>query len=837
LVWIEILFWLLGSVGLIYFLFKFFYLRKEEARAKEMEFLQVLIPKRDSKEDRETVGEEFGSQKDYIRIANTMNQLYSALFAFHSSKQINKWVLGQDYFSCEYLVEDGLIKFIMGIPKGASEIAEKQIASYYSDAVIEYIPRPTIVEEGRKYWSCHMFLSSSYFLPIRTVQRMEADPLNNFMNALSKIEVDDKVGIQFLMRPDNGNWHKKGIEYARNMINDKGGSKGGILTAPFRWMGTIFRILFQGVESEDFSGKSDSMSQNQSSPLLQERAKAIEEKATKLGFDIIIRILASAETKKKAEQYGMAAKAAFEQFSSPDMNGFSTSYNYSKLWIKKQYEMRKFSHPPFVWFWRCIGGIWQWRQILSVEEVSGLYHFPNIRYNPSPAIQWQDFKITPPPSNLPKEGLLLGMNSYRGKNTEVRILPNDRMRHFYVIGKSGTGKSTLLEQMIRQDLREGKGLCLVDPHGDLVEAVLPYVPKSRAEDVIVFNPGDLDRPMGVNILEAETDDQKEFMAQEALSIFIKLYGEEIMGPRLQNYFRNGVLTLMSDKEDNATLIDIMRLFTDDEYRKLKIGKVTNTAVRAFWEQEYAKSGAREKEEIIPYFAAKFGPFVTNAQIRNIIGQPKSGFDFRKVMDEGKILLVNLSKGKLGDLNSKLVGMIIVSKIQMAAMSRVNIPEAERRDFFLYVDEFQNFVTESFASILSEARKYRLGLIVAHQYISQITKMDGGGKGSHEDTTLRDAVFGNVGTMLCFKIGAQDAETMAKEFQPVFSEQDLINIANYHAYVKLNIKNTTSRGFALRTIHDLAGADHEAAEAYKQLSRLKFARDRAFVEREIRRRLL
>jgi len=284
------------------------------------------------------------------------------------------------------------------------------------------------------------------------------------------------------------------------------------------------------------------------------------------------------------------------------------------------------------------------------------------------------------------------------------------------------------------------------------------------------------------------------------------------------------------------LIDLPRLFTDESWQKYKVNKVKNPIVRAFWEKEMASTGAREKQEMIPYFSAKFGPFVTNAQIRNIIGQTKSGFDFRKVMDEGRILLCNLSKGKLGDLNAQLLGMIMVSKLQMCAMSRVDTPEEERRDFYMYVDEFQNFVTESFASILSEARKYRLCLIIAHQYISQITKMSGGGKGKSEDTTIRDAVFGNVGSMMCFKIGAQDAEYMAKEFAPVFSEQDLINIANYQAYIKLNIDNATSRAFSMTTVYDPDKGDKQAAEAFKQLSRLKFAREKDFVEREIFRRI-
>jgi type IV secretory pathway TraG/TraD family ATPase VirD4 len=432
--------------------------------------------------------------------------------------------------------------------------------------------------------------------------------------------------------------------------------------------------------------------------------------------------------------------------------------------------------------------------------------------------------------------LLLGTNTYRGEKKDVRILQDDRRRHFYLIGKSGTGKSTLLETMIKQDLANGNGLAVIDPHGDLIEAIMPYIPRKRADDVILFDPGDLERPMGLNILEATSSDQKEFVAQEALAIFIKMFGEEIMGPRLQHYFRNGCLTLMDDDAEGATLIDLPRLFVDEAWQRYKVTKVKNPVVKSFWTKEMASSGAREKQEIIPYFSSKFGPFVTNALIRNIIGQVKSGFDFRKVMDEQRILLVNLSKGKTGELNSQLLGMIMVAKLQMSAMSRVDTPEKDRKDFYMYVDEFQNFVTDSFASILSEARKYRLNLVIAHQYISQITKMSGGGKGKSEDTTIRDAVFGNVGSMMCFKIGAQDAEVMAKEFAPVFTEQDLINIANFKACIKLNINNATSRGFTLETIYDTAGKDKEAAQAFKQLSRLKYARERDFVDKEIQRRV-
>ena len=822
------------TIATLFFLilsYYFLFYLKDYKRSLNLTFLQILIPKKDSKEDRETEGEQFGSAKDYTKIVGVMTHLFASLHAIRSSK-FSKIFFYSDFLSCEYAVLNGEIYFFIAVPRDKSSLVEKQITSFYPDAVVSETPAPNIFSPGNKNVGTYYFLKKSFFWPIRTTSKMESEPLNNIVNAFSKIREKEGAAVQFIVRPVANNWQNIGLKKAEEIYNSK--KKSSILRFlnPFRWIGILFSILIHG--PDELSNSEQKM--GQTTPLTQERVKSIEEKSTKVGFDVIIRLIASAKTKREADQHLQNIVGAFDQFNSPDMNSLSRTYYHSEQKLINDYIFRSFSRPKFLSFWHFLK-TFEWRQIFSAEELAGMFHFPNSRYNESPSIKWQDFKIAPAPNNLPKEGLLLGHNIYRGEKRDIRIKVDDRRRHFYLIGKSGTGKSTILEGMIRQDLKDGKGVCVVDPHGDLVEAVLPYIPRGRADDVILFDPGDLERPMGLNLLEAETEDQKEFVAQEALAIFIKLYGEEIMGPRLQHYFRNGVLTLMSDPEEGATLLDIMRIFTDDNYQKLKSAKVTNPSVRSFWDREMAKSGAREKEEIIPYFASKFGPFVTNAQIRNILGQAKSGFDFRKVMDEKKILLCNLSKGKLGDLNAKLLGMILVSKIQMAAMSRVDTPEKERNDFYLYVDEFQNFVTDSFASILSEARKYRLNLIVAHQYISQITQSSEGGKGKHEDNALRDAVFGNVGSMMCFKIGAQDAEVMAKEFAPVFSEQDLINIANYQAYIKLNINNATSRGFSMSTIYDPTGADKEGAEAFRQLSRLKFGRDREFINREIASRII
>ncbi|MFH1769779.1 MAG: type IV secretory system conjugative DNA transfer family protein, partial [Parcubacteria group bacterium] len=480
---------------------------------------------------------------------------------------------------------------------------------------------------------------------------------------------------------------------------------------------------------------------------------------------------------------------------------------------------------------RRIPGVFHKQSLFAQDELASVYHFPDSRYNPVPIIKWLQYKVLAPPVELPLEGVLIGRNTYRGQTKDIRIMRDDRTRHQYIIGKSGSGKSVLLSYMARQDILNGEGLCLVDPHGDLVEDTIQAVPKERAKDIIVFDPADIERPMGLNLLEAKTPEERDRASLDAMEIFIKIFGDEIFGPRIQHYFRNACLTLMEDEEEGATLIDVPRMFTDEDFLKYKLGKVKNVVVRSFWEHEYANTGDREKQEMIPYFSSKFGPFITNTTIRNIIGQPKSAFDIGEIMNSQKVLLVNLSKGKIGDLNAQLLGLIFVNKISMAAMARQEIPKEQRKDFYLYCDEFQNFATDTFASILSEARKYRLALIMAHQYIAQLTKTPTG----HDDTRVRDAVFGNVGTMLSFKVGADDAEYLAKEYAPTLSEQDIIGIANYKAYIKLNIHNTTSRPFSMETIWDPI-KNETLSEILHKYSRMKYGRKKLFVDQEIEARL-
>ncbi len=795
-----------------------------------MVFLRVSVPIKDSKEDKERDSEQYGQGNSQKEVNDVMTHFYEAVHAIYDGGMKN-FLSGEDFFSVEYVLLDGQLQFFLVIPSHLKSLFDKQITAFYSDVFVEQVEDYSIFRQGYKVAGRYINLSKASMYPIRTYQFLGSDPFNNLANALSKIESDEGAAIQMMLRPLGNGWQDKGRKVAQDLFAGKK-IKSSLLQKLniFRWIGTVFRLLIQGAEHDKFTENIDNQGTTRTTPLMDEQVKLMETKNVKVGFHTVIRVVASAKSKPRVDQIVSEIVSSFAQYNSPNNNSFSKSKYFSRSALLKGFILRDMRrgllqtvfHPK--------------KMILCSEETASIYHFPNIKYNRSPVIKWQEYKIAQAPGNLPKEGLYLGNNIYRGAISKVHIKPDDRRRHFYIIGKSGTGKSTILKNMLKQDAVKGRGMCLIDPHGDLVEGIMAHIPRERADDVIIFDPGDMGRPMGLNMLEAYTSDEKEFISQEALAIFIKMFGEEIMGPRLQHYFRNGCLTLMDDDDEGATLIDLPRLFTDDSWQKYKVSKVKNPVVRSFWEKEMASTGAREKQEMIPYFSSKFGPFITNAQIRNIIGQTKSGFNFRKVMDEGRILLCNLSKGKLGDLNAQLLGMVMVAKLQMSAMSRVDTPEDERRDFYMYVDEFQNFVTDSFASILSEARKYRLNLVIAHQYISQITRLSGGGRGTAEDTTIRDAVFGNVGSMMCFKIGAQDAEYMAKEFAPVFSEQDLVNIANYQAYIKLNIDNATSRAFSMSTVYDPNKGDVEAGEAFRQLSRLKFAREKDFVEREIFRRV-
>jgi hypothetical protein len=467
------------------------------------------------------------------------------------------------------------------------------------------------------------------------------------------------------------------------------------------------------------------------------------------------------------------------------------------------------------------------KNVLNAAELATLFHFPDQTNIPTSQLERQASKQVDGPRNIPQHGMLLGYNLFRGAKKEIKLDDNDRRRHMYLVGQTGTGKSTFLENLALQDMLEGKGFAFVDPHGDTAEKLLAMVPKERTEDVIYFSPADMDYPLGLNMFEAHSEDQKDFLIQEAINMLYKLYDPGhtgIIGPRYEHLFRNAALAVMADPE-GGTFVDIPKLFRDPAFVEQKLKHVTDQNVLEFWRKEMpASQRSNEFGEVTSWFVSKFGAFLSNEMMRNIIGQTKSSFNLREIMDEGKILLVNLSRGRTGDLNSKLLGMIFVMKFEAAAMSRADMPEEYRRDFCLYVDEFQNFSTDSFADILSQARKYRLNLIVANQFTTQLTE------------EIRDAVFGNVGSVVTFRVGTTDAEFLAKQFAPVFDIDDLQFLPNYNTAVRMMIGGVPVQPFSMAILPPLGNPNPHLADALKQLSAAKYGRPKAQVEAEIFKRL-
>lgn len=805
---------LLVSCWAVFLLFRLQY--KNHANLKRslnMVFLRVQMDKKETREEQDL--EQASGVKDFKEAIGVMSQLFDSLHSIYSGKWQNKFT-GEDFLSLEYVVIDDQIYFYVVVPAHLHSLVEKQITGFFPDAYVEQQEEYNIFKPDSQAAAKQLTLSKHFMYPIRSYQRLNFDPINNLTNALSKLNFDDGAVVQIMISPVD-KWQKAGRDEAKNIVNQKPGRKKKSLH-PAKLLSAFITFLVAGSKKEkspDAAGRT--------TPLTDEEVKDLEQKNSGKGFETIIRIVCASRELHEAKSNLTNIYSTFTQYDSQEANSFTSVKKYPERKIIEDYILRKFAYP-----WRLL--LKKSPAILSTSELASIFHLPNIRFNKTPGIHWQNYKIAPAPQNLPKEGLLLGHNHFRGITNEIRMKREDRFRHFYVIGQTGTGKSSIFSIMIRQDLRNGDGLAIIDPHGSLIDDNLPFIPRNRADDVIYFNPADQSRPMGLNLLEAESDDEKELVALDAMNIMIKLFGNEIFGPRIQDYFRNGCLTLMAHPE-GGTMVDIVRLFTDDDFQRERVNYIKNPVVKSFWTDQMAKTGAREKQEIIPYFAAKFGQFITNSMMRNIIGQTKSAFDFIDVMQTKKILLMNLSKGEVGDINSKLLGLIIVSKLQMAALRRQRFAKEEREDFFMYIDEFQNYITDSIESILSEARKYRLSLNMAHQYIAQL-------EGEEGKSRVKDAVFGNVGTMMCYKLGATDAEYMAKEMAPVFSIHDLINMDAFKGVMKLSIDGKPSTPFSISVPFpwlDTSG-DKKVGEAIKQLSRLKFGRDREFVEREITRRI-
>ena len=802
--WLAVAF-ILIIVFLIFLklIYKRVYARFHSAFGKVV--LLVTVPK-DSAKDKDKQ-DTLESQREDISVAET---LFAGLGGMRAERGIKALLFGRtDHLAVEIVATRGLISFYVSVPGHLQRYVEQQIEAQYTEAQIEqvhdynmFVPRGAAIGAVMKFQRPFMF-------PIKTYKEIDSDPMATITNAMSRLG-ENGAAIQIIARSAKRGWHWYGKKMASEMHQGKNMLEAIHVSHPNifvrGWWSIVKTVTAKPKKDKD----SDSLRLHQLTSMEQEMAKRLEQKTSKAGLDANIRIVVSAATKPEAEHYLSNLLNTFAQY---NLYQYGNSFTVQRPRNQARF-MRNFIYRHYRR---------QERVILNTEELASLYHFP-LPQTETPNIRWLRAKKAPAPLYLCSDGAVLGRNIYRGVTTKVRIGDDDRRRHVYIVGTTGSGKSVLMGEMINQDIAAGRGVCVVDPHGSLVDDILECVPKSRADEVIYFDPSDVGRPIGLNMLEAKTDAEMDFVTQEMISIFYKLVTDPAMiGPMFEHNMRNAMFTLMADKEYPGTIAEIPRMFTDSDFQKYKVAKVTDPVVRAFWEKEMAKTTDFHKSEMLGYLISKVGRFVENNMMRNIIGQPVSGFSVRQIMDEGKILLVNLSKGKIGEINSSLLGLIIVSKLQMAAFSRANRNSSEFRDFYLYIDEFQNFITDSIAIILSEARKYKLNLIMAHQYMGQLTQ--------GQDTKIRDAVLGNVGTIISFRIGVEDAEVLAKQFEPVFNEYDLVNIDRYHAYVRLLVNNSVVRPFDIDTLPPSIGS-HEHASLLKQLSRLKYGRDRAIVESEI-----
>lgn len=751
----------------------------------------VMMPKQESKKEGET-------QKEEKLLISQMEQVLANFLKVKSpvALEIASQTGGKD------------ILFYVCVPKALEATFEKYVQGVYPRAIVEQVPQDYTIFEPKGYTAgAFLKLKENYLFPISTYQKLEKDPIASISNNLSKIAADEGAAVQIIIKPaPKLNLREKGEK-----VLSKVRAGTSIKQAIHQVAGNaVVRVIKEILEAKPKKKEGEPQGPKEQG-YDQAGYEAIQSKIQKQPFQVNIRVVACGQSQQRAEEILGHLMSSFSQFSLAAPNSLEP-YEVRGGRLKKllyDFSFRIFNESE--------------KNILNVEEVASVYHFPT-HFTETPYIKAVTSAVAPPPADLPETGVnLLGHILYRGEDKKVYFASDtDRRRHFYIVGQTGTGKSAFIREMIRQDIANGEGVAVIDPHGDLVEATLANIPKNRVDDVVLFEPFDMDRPMGLNMLEYETPEQKDFAVQEMIAIFYKLFPPEIIGPMFEHYMRNAMLALMADSANPGTLVEIPKMFTDPVFLQERLAKVTDSVVRNFWVKEWAQTTGSTRSDMLGYVVSKVGRFIENEMMRNIIGQSHSGFDLSKVMDEGKIFLANLSKGLTGEVNSSLLGLILVSKMQMAAMRRARLTEDQRKDFYLYVDEFQNFTTDSIATILSEARKYKLNLTIAHQYIPQLTEQ------------IRDAVLGNVGSIGAFRIGAEDAEFLEKQFEPAFSRFDLVNLDNFNIVIKMMLNNKTSTPFRMQTYPPQRGRP-EIVQALKKISKLKYGKPKAIVENDIMKR--
>ena len=798
---ITIFFIILGILA-----FGFFWMLKKITRRDEiwrslnLRLFLVRLPKDIRKEE---MSQEHAREK-----ISVMENVYANLMSVHDSWW-NTFAYGKPAFALEittpHIGEE--ISFYAAVPKRFAESLEKIIHANFSSASIEQVKDYNIFNPEGVTAASEVKLMRKFFFPVKTYREISADPLRSVTNVFSKLAREGEgASFQIVARPAPGGLKLKIHSFAKEVQEGRAKIRSGPRNKIIGFFEMMRETISPPSPQQEEAKKMKKLTQGE-----EELLKKVEAKTQKNLFEANIRLLASAKDEKRASEILRNLESALAQFADPTSNEFvinRVSGSSLKELIYK-FSFRVFDESK--------------KMILNSEEMTGLFHFPNIMLE-TPKVEFLKAKEASAPANLPSSGMVLGFNFFRGISSEIKLQKEDRRRHIYTVGQTGTGKSVLLKNMIRQDIESGEGTCFIDPHGDTVEEILGYIPENRLDDVIYFNPADTARPLGLNMLEYDQrfPEQKTMVVNELFSIFQKLYGAipESMGPMFEQYFRNSTLLVMDNPESGNTLMEISRVLSDSSFRELKLSRTSNIIVKTFWEQIAEKAGGESAlANIVPYVTSKFDTFLANEIMRPIIVQEKSAFNFREVMDSKKILLINLSKGRLGELNSSLLGLILVGKLLIASLSRTDVPEESRSDFYLYLDEFQNVTTPSIATILSEARKYRLDLVISHQFIGQL------------EENIKKAVFGNVGSMIAFRIGSDDAEFMEKQFQPVFSGHDLLNIDNFNCYAKLLINGKTSEPFSMKT-YPSGQIFRENVEKIKELSRLKYGKPREEVEEEI-----
>ncbi len=740
-------------------------------------------------------------ERDLTEEVLSQAQVMYNIIASTATSGFKSRIYGQRHVSFEIVAHEGLVHYYAVVPVSLVDVIKQAVSAAYPAARLEEVSERNIFNPAGRISGTiggEFTLKKEFAYPIATYQESKRDAARALLNALAGATREDGVGVQMLIRPADPSWAKAATSVSDDIRKDKGKKSGSKLV-----FNGIMEALWKPPESQEVKAED-----KQLNSVEQSRVDGIEDKSRYPGYEVLIRVVASSNTSARAQALMGNVVSAFSLFDSASNNGFKFTVTKNIEEFVTSYIFRFFPQEVT-------------QNILNTVELATIFHLPNQNSIPTSQVQRQATKQVDGPTHLMDEGFLLGVNEFRGVKKQIRIGAKDRRRHIYMIGQTGVGKTGFLQNLAYQDMMDGKGFAFIDPHGDVVEELLGMVPKERVEDVIYFSPGDMDMPIGLNLFEFDSQDQRDFIIQETISMLYKLYDPGhtgIIGPRFESWFRNAALTVMADP-NGSSFLDVQQVFIDQAFADEKIKHVTTQTVLDFWNKEMAQTTESSKGEMLGWFASKFGAFLANDMMRNIIGQTKSGFNLRDIMDNKKILLVNLSKGRTGELNSQLLGMIFVMKFNAAAMGRADTPEDQREDFSLYVDEFQNFATESFATILSEARKYRLSLILANQFMTQLTDQ------------IREAILGNIGTVISGRIGITDAEILVKKFSPTFDAEDLTRMPNFQTIASVMIRDVPSSAFSMSLLPPLGQANPQLRDALKRLSAQKYGAPRAQVEQE------